>query len=148
VDTWQQHRSDPELDAAIMRARMRRPAKLRIVDSPAIQQRLRSLSTEGLPDPQAVVLASTRRRMVAEMAAEIRQSRLTALVASVDRTAPRTAARTPAPRKPRASGLTALQQMVATGIIASRDLTKPVRRVGNRRQTAAYAIAARRARGT
>lgn len=45
-------------------------------------------------------------------------------------------------------GLAELQQMVATGIIASRDLTKPVRRVGNRRQTAAYAIAARRARGS
>jgi hypothetical protein len=138
MDSWQEHRSDPELDAAIMRARMRRPAQLRLVSSPAIQQRIASLSTGGLPDPQAVVLTATRRRMVAEMAAEIRQSRLTALVASVDRTAPRTAARTPArPRTPaRASGLDRLRELVASAGTWPMDLTKPVRRD---RVRAAYA---------
>jgi hypothetical protein len=136
MDSWQEHRSDPELDAAIMRARMRRPARLVINADPAIREYLAQQATAGLPDPQPVLIAAARRRIVAEMRAELRRDQLRQLVASVNG---------PGTRGPRrregAARLRMLQEMVSRGVVASRDLTRPVRRdTAGRRALAAWAL--------
>jgi hypothetical protein len=138
MDTWDRQPDMSDIDEQLTRARMRQPARLVINTRPEERRLIEQEKLATLPDPEPILLAAARKRIVQEWAEQLRRDRLRALIASVN---------PPKTRPLRVEGrarFDALRAMVAGGVIASRDLTKPVKRETGRRQLAVHAIQSRR----